>query len=218
MKNIQRIGFTISLALLTSCASSPPQSRQSVYRPPATDQSTDIARLQAKRASEIQALPAATTPQAVAFQVVSALATRSPQLGEEQQITMKNPHYEPGSTVVHYDMDIQASYNPIDLATSESFLIVSIRLLKLSSKLDLSSKDLPLVDGKGSAHLPLCYPSFRRQDAWSAMTASASLGLKPKDTIDLKWLFKVPTDALTGSIIQFQGKTYPLTMSSNQEQ
>ena len=34
MKKIQTIGFTISLALLTSCASSPPQSSQSTYRPP----------------------------------------------------------------------------------------------------------------------------------------------------------------------------------------
>ncbi len=34
MKQIQTIGFAVSLALLTSCASSPPQSGQSTYRPP----------------------------------------------------------------------------------------------------------------------------------------------------------------------------------------
>ena len=34
MKKVRTIGFTISLLLLTSCASSPPRSSQSTYRPP----------------------------------------------------------------------------------------------------------------------------------------------------------------------------------------
>jgi hypothetical protein len=201
MKNIQTIGFTIGLALLTSCASSPPQTSQSAYTAPT---------------SEVAPLPAVTTPpQVITFQVVSALATRSPQLNEQKKYTLKNPHYNPGSTVEQYDMDIQSSYTPIDLATSDSFVIVSIRLLNVSSKLKLSPNDIPLVDGKGTTHLALGCPSFTKQDAWSALAPSDSLGLEPKDIIDLKWIFEVSTDALTPSTIQFQGKTYPLTMTSN---
>jgi len=65
MKRIQIVGATISLALLTSCASSPSQSNQSAYSAPTSDQSAVITRLQAQRSSEAATLPPQTNQSAV---------------------------------------------------------------------------------------------------------------------------------------------------------
>lgn len=146
------------------------------------------------------------------FQVISASITKESQLSEQVQMDLSGFDVAAAASQSGYSyhgpIKEVRSYEPIPLDSSESFLIVKFRVSNVRRKLQLSTTDVELIDGKSSAHQTLGLPGHK-EGSWYQLSSEE---LDPaKDNGDT-WIFKVPTDAVSGSVIQFQNATYPLSV------
>jgi hypothetical protein len=76
-------------------------------------------------------------------------------------------------------------------------------------KLRLSRQDVELIDGSGNTHLPLGSGDQTKrvwQVAWDWQE------IEPKRDNACTWIFSVPTAAVSGAVIRFQDRTYPLNL------
>jgi len=120
MKATRIIELTTVVALLTSCASSAPQARQSTYRPPTADESATIARLQARREAELSAVgqPSSTPPAAT-----TRTASSPPQ---SSQSPYRPPTVAIPRNAASYTINIAVQFNST-ITRGENRLMVELR-------------------------------------------------------------------------------------------
>lgn len=158
--------------------------------------------------------PISTNGKPLTFQVISAVATRDVQSQEqttEAQLTGFNLQAATGSGNYTYRGPIKevTNYVPIPLGREESFLVVEFSVANIKHPLDLSMYDVELIDGKGAPRWTLGSATDKK-DAWFPFDSAQ---LSPKQPDKQKWIFKVPTDAVPGAVLQFQGVNYPLSVA-----
>jgi hypothetical protein len=142
------------------------------------------------------------------FQIKQFSTTREPQSTEQMQlfITSAGMAQAASTGTVTAPLGQQYSYTPIPLGPSESFVIVTVNVSNVRRQLAFSPEDLKLIDGKGSLHESLGPRSLTKPNAWSRF----SVILDRKTANDSTWIFRVPTDAVTGASLQFQNANYAL--------
>jgi hypothetical protein len=159
--------------------------------------------------------PISANGQLLTFHILRASVTRYPQLSEQMEIALTGFDLGAASSQSGYTyrgpMQPHFNYAQIGLQPSESFLIVEFSVSNVMRKLQLSAKDVKLIDGKGSIHQTLGCASSQKENAWSSFD-SQELG--PKTNNDIKWIFIIPTDGIIGAAIQFQNSTYPVPVAN----
>jgi hypothetical protein len=104
------------------------------------------------------------------------------------------------------------------LAPSESFLIVQFSVSNVRRNLQLDATDVQLIDNRGSVYQALGRLG-QKKNSWSRLYFNGVQlplweNLDPKNMRPLTWIFKVPTDAVSGAVIKFQNATYPLNVAN----
>jgi hypothetical protein len=162
----------------------------------------------ASLASTKEPRPLSANGKPLIFQVKKFSVTRQPQSTEQMQlfITSAGMAQAASTGTVTAPLGQNYSYTPIPLGPSESFVIVTVNVSNVRRQLAFSPGDLQLIDGKGAHHESLGFQSFTKLNAWSGF----SVILDRKTPNDSTWIFRVPTDAVTGASLQFQNATYAL--------
>jgi len=161
--------------------------------------------------------PISTNGKPLVFQLTRASVTREPQWTTILQIGPTLDTAGPG----HVD---QKSVW-LKLGPSESFVIIEFSISNVQRKLDLSTKDVQLIDGTGSSFEAFGIPGTQKgqwcetgsgsieldkKGQWSAICPFC--GVRKQGNNDaIRWLFKVPTAAIPRAKIVFQGGNYPLS-------
>jgi hypothetical protein len=170
-------------------------------------------------ASAQKVRPISANGRPLTFQVVRTSITREPQSTEQVSIALTGFDLQAASSqrgyTYHGPTAEDIHYQPIPLTDSESFLLVEFSVSNVKRLLQLSTEDVKLIDGRGSAHRTLgCIG--HKENSWFPLNSeelnpkSAGRGSPPNRGT---WIFKVSTDAISGAVIQFQNATYPFTVA-----
>jgi len=166
--------------------------------------------------------PISANGRPLTFQVMRASATREPQLSEKPSGEYVMPGLTAermvgGGTYRGPIVEIPR-YEPMALAPSESFLIVQFSVSNVRRNLQLDATDVQLIDNRGSVYQALGRLG-QKKNSWSRLYFNGVQlplweNLDPKNMRPLTWIFKVPTDAVSGAVIKFQNATYPLNVAN----
>lgn len=146
----------------------------------------------------------------LAFKILRVSETRETQNAQTFEYAIPMSALAQGGT---YRGPLQTTVNSgqIPLDASDSFVILTFSVSNVRRKLQLSTSDVQLIDGKGASHNSLGCPSFIKVGSWTACDA---IELNSKMDNVTSWIFKAPTESLAGAVIRFQGSTYPLSVTN----
>ncbi len=157
-----------------------------------------------KSSSAKELPPLSANGQPLTFQIVSASVTRDSQTELTGEILL--PNFDPSQHV--YKGPFEEVQQPLLLHLLESFVIVNFTVSNARRKLRLSREDVQLIDGWGNPHVTLG-AGVRKKGVWSVFDW---IEIGPRKDNSCLWIFVVPTAAVSGAIIRFQDKTYPLNL------
>jgi hypothetical protein len=150
------------------------------------------------------------------FQIIRVQVTQDLQSMEHVQMVLPASALSAASSQAGYTYrgpiteDIQ--YQPIQLMSSESFLIIEFSISNVRRKLELSSRDVSLVDSVGATYNTLGASSFRKANSWNPMDY-VELNPHNKNNVNI-WIFKLPTDIIShGLFVKFDNATYPVSIT-----
>jgi hypothetical protein len=148
--------------------------------------------------------PISTNGKPLVFRLTRATVTREPQWTVQLQL--------PNGITSPDQLQMQQKSVWLRLDPSESFVIIEFSISNVQRKLDLSTGDVQLIDGKGSSFEPFGI-SGTQKGQWCAICPFC--GIRRQGNNDaIAWLFKAPTIAIPGAKIVFQGATYPLPVGN----
>jgi hypothetical protein len=164
--------------------------------------------------------PISTNGKPLVFRLTRATVTREPQWTVQLQL--------PNGITSPDQLQMQQKSVWLRLDPSESFVIIEFSISNVQRKLDLSTGDVQLIDGKGSSFEPFGISGtqkgqwceigsgsmeLNKKGQWSAICPFC--GIRRQGNNDaIAWLFKAPTIPIPGAKIVFQGATYPLPVGN----
>jgi hypothetical protein len=162
--------------------------------------------------------PISSNGKPLIFQLTRATVTREPQWTVQLQL--------PNGITSPDQLQMQQKSVWLRLDPSESFVIIEFSISNVKHKIDLLTKDVQLIDAKGSTYEAFGLPGDKKGQwcetghmeldktgQWSAMFPFCG-ALKKGNNDAISWLFKAPTTAIPGAKIVFQGAAYPLSVGN----
>jgi hypothetical protein len=108
----------------------------------------------------------------------------------------------------------ERQYKGFEPKTGSSFVVIEFCISNVLKPFLSKGSDVAIVDGKGVVHDALATTSGKGKDYWDAFFFVTFLPDSESQSRNFRWLYCIPSVAIAGSCVRFQGQTYPITISN----